>query len=204
MSSPNPIGSVPKIPTEESLLAVLSSKDADEHEKAVACEKLAWVATRKSVPALAALLANEHLSDYARSGLEIIPDPAAGEALRQSLPNLKGRLLAGVVNSLGVRRDADSVPELRKLAVDSDSGVAPEAIASLGMIATPEAVGTLEKILSDGPGELRPPAAHALLVAADHLDQNGKRNEAEKLQNQARMVLGLKNDAKIQNNHGIR
>jgi len=200
MSSQPSIGSAPKMPAEDSLLAVLSSQDAGEHEKAVACEKLAWVATRKSVPALAALLADEHLSDYARSGLEIIPDPAAAEALRRALPNLEGRLLAGVVNSLGVRRDAAAVPELRKLALAPDSGVAPEAIASLGMIATPDAVETLGKILADGPKKLRPPAAHALLATADHLARDGKTDEAERLRTRARKVLGLKNKASHQGN----
>ena len=106
MNSASSIGTAPEMPAEESLLAVLASGDVGVHDKAVACEKLAWVATAKSVPALAALLGDEHLSDYARSGLEVIPDASAGEALRRALPRLNDRLRAGAVDSLRVRRDA--------------------------------------------------------------------------------------------------
>ena len=99
-------GSVPaaELPSEQSMLDVLAS-GADIHEKARACQELAVVGGPKSVPALAALLDQEHLAAYARSGLESIKDHSAGEALRKALPTLKGRLLAGAVNSLGVRRD---------------------------------------------------------------------------------------------------
>lgn len=154
--------------TEAEALAVLNS-NAELHEKAVALQDLAPFATAKSVPALTALLGHEQLSDYARSGLEIVPDPSAGAALRQALGKLQGRQLAGVVNSLGVRRDTASVPELQKLALDPKRGVASEAIASLGMIGSPAAADTLKKIVTSGPANLRTDAAHAALVAAEQL-----------------------------------
>jgi HEAT repeat protein len=168
------------IPNESSLLAVLGS-DAKAHEKAVACEKLAWVAGPEAVPALAALLGDEHLAAYARSGLEAIEDPGAGEALRNALPRLEGRLLAGVVNSLGVRRDAAAVPDLRTLALDPKRGAASEALASLGMIGTVEAAGTINQVFADGPETLRIPAAHAALAAAVRLAADGKPAPARKL-----------------------
>ena len=71
------------------------------------------------MPALAALLGDEKLADYARSALEIIADPAAGDALKKSLPALKGPLLAGAIDSLGVRREASAVPDLETLAKDT-------------------------------------------------------------------------------------
>ncbi len=162
------------------LLAVLSS-EAGMHEKARACQELAVVGGPMSVPALAALLGDEHLAAYARSGLEIINDPGAGEALRNALPKLNGRLLAGAVNSLGVRREVAAVPDLQKLALNPKRGVAPEALASLGMIGNPEAAKTITKILTDGPAKLRVPAAHAALVAAGHLAADGKPAPAREL-----------------------
>ena len=60
----------------EKLIAVLQS-DAPLFEKARACQQLGEFGTGKAVPALAALLNDEHLSAYARSGLEGIPDPGA-------------------------------------------------------------------------------------------------------------------------------
>lgn len=166
--------------TEAAQLAVLSSS-TDLHEKARACQELAVIGGPASVPALAALLSQEHLADYARSGLEGIKDPSAGAALGKALGTLSGRQLAGVVNSLGVRREAAAVPDLQKLALDPKRGVASEALASLGRIGNGDAVKTLQKVLADGPAELRIAAAHASLAAAAQLARDGKVAAAREL-----------------------
>ena len=153
-------------------LAVLAS-NAELSEKARACQELGSFGGPESVPALTALLNHEYLADYARSGLEGIQDPSAGKALRDALVTLTGRNLAGAVNSLGVRREVAAVPDLQKLALDPKRGVAPEALASLGMIGTTEAAKTLQKVLADGPADLRVPAAHAAIMAAAQLAKDG-------------------------------
>ena len=172
----------PPSPVETAALAVLAS-DAGLREKARACQELGDFGGPASVPALAALLGKEHLADYARSGLEGIKDPSAGEALRTALPTLEGRYLAGAVNSLGVRRDTAVVPALQKLALDPKRGAAEAAIASLGMIATPAAAKTLQTILVSGPAALRVPAAHAALVAAEQLVRDGNTTAARAVLN---------------------
>lgn len=172
----------PPSPVETAALAVLAS-DAGLREKARACQELGDFGGPASVPALAALLGKEHLADYARSGLEGIKDPSAGEALRAALPTLEGRYLAGAVNSLGVRRDTAAVPALQKLALDPKRGAAEAAIASLGMIATPAAAKTLQTILVSGPAALRVPAAHAALVAAEQLVRDGNTTAARAVLN---------------------
>jgi HEAT repeat protein len=172
----------PSSPVETAALAVLAS-DAGLREKARACQELGDFGGPASVPALAALLGKEHLADYARSGLEGIKDPSAGEALRTALPTLEDRYLAGVVNSLGVRRDTAAVPALQKLALDPKRGAAEAAIASLGMIATPAAAKTLQTILVSGPAALRVPAAHAALVAAEQLVRDGNTTAARAVLN---------------------
>lgn len=172
----------PPSPVETAALAVLAS-DAGLREKARACQELGDFGGPASVQALAALLGKEHLADYARSGLEGIKDPSAGEALRAALPTLEGRYLAGVVNSLGVRRDTAAVPALQKLALDPKRGAAEAAIASLGMIATPAAAKTLQTILVSGPAALRVPAAHAALVAAEQLVRDGNTTAARAVLN---------------------
>lgn len=164
------------VPSEESQLAVLES-DAPLREKAVACHKLVYVAGPKSVAPLAALLADEVMSDYARSGLEAIEDASASQALLDALPKLKGRMLAGVVNSLGVRREVKAIAPLQRLATEPSSEVRTEALASLGMIATPEVVPTLESGLKAGP-ELRTAAGHAGLIAVGHLRADGEAEAA--------------------------
>jgi hypothetical protein len=72
-----------------------------------------------------------------------------------------------------VRREIAAVPDLQKLALAPKRGVAPEALASLGMIGTGEAAKTLQKVLTDGPADLRIAAAHASLVAAERLAKDG-------------------------------
>jgi len=166
--------------SEPAALAVLASS-AGLHEKARACQELGDVGGPKSVPALAALLNQPYLADYARSGLEGIKDPSAGAALRQALPGLQGLFLAGAVNSLGVRRETAAVPDLQKLALDPKRGVAEEALTSLGLIASRDATKTLQKVLTSGPAELRVPAAHASMLAAAQLAKDGNASGAREL-----------------------
>ncbi|MBI5770181.1 MAG: HEAT repeat domain-containing protein [Verrucomicrobia bacterium] len=173
-----PPGPTPPM-TEAACLAALAG--SDQHDKARACQELVSVGTPAAVPALAALLDQENISDYARSALEGIKDPSASAALRKALGTAKGRQLAGVVNSLGVKRDPAAVGDLQKLALDAKSGVASEAVASLGMIASADATKTLQKILADGPADLKAPAAHAALMAAESLAKSGKPKDARPL-----------------------
>ena len=90
------------------LIAVLKS-DAPQKEKADACRELARIGTKDAVAPLAALLADEKLSHMARYGLETIPDPSVDKALREAAGKLQGRLLVGVIGSIGVRRDTKAV-----------------------------------------------------------------------------------------------
>jgi len=68
------------------LIAILKDAGAPEFKKAKACYRIGELGAKEAVPALAALLADEHLSAYARYGLEPIPDPSADDALRAALP----------------------------------------------------------------------------------------------------------------------
>ncbi len=96
------------------LIGVLQSS-ADVFQRARACQQLAILGTKDAVPALATLLGDEKLGQYARDALEVMPDPTAADALREALDRLKGNALLGVMNSLAMRRDAQSVPALGKL-----------------------------------------------------------------------------------------
>ena len=91
-------------------IAVLKS-DATQKEKADACMRLAVFGGADAVAPLAALLPDEKLSHMARYALETIPDPSVDPALREALGKVQGRLLAGVIGSLGVRKDAQAVDQ---------------------------------------------------------------------------------------------
>ena len=75
----------------QKFIAVLQT-EASFFDKARACQQLGECGTKDAIPALAALLADEHLSAYARSGLEGIADPSAAEALHVALGKVKGSL----------------------------------------------------------------------------------------------------------------
>jgi hypothetical protein len=171
------------LPSPAELIAALTT-GSDPHAKALACQQLAIVGGPEAVPALAALLADQHLSDYARSALESIADPAAGVALRDALAKLSGRCLAGVIDSLGVRREAAAVPELVKLDADPARGAVDEALAALGKIATPEALAALWANLRATAANTRIAAANASLVAAERLVKEGNRPAATSLLDQ--------------------
>ena len=69
--------------------------------------------------------------------------PEAAQALRDALPKLDGALKIGVIGSLGVRRDAASVPALAALLGDADAAIAAAAACALGDIGTPDAAKAL-------------------------------------------------------------
>jgi len=176
-NAPTGGGGIPKPDQTPKLIAVLQS-EAAQGDKARACQQLAIMGTKEAVAALAALLPDEQLSNYARCGLEPIADPSADDALREALGTLQGKLLIGVVNSIGVRRDPRAVEGLLKLARNRASGAAPEALLALGRLATPEALEELQKTLTAGHAELRPAAAEGCLLAAEAQAAQGKLDAA--------------------------
>lgn len=171
---------------EATALAVLAS---DTEQKARACQALAVVGGPNAVPALAELLDDQQLAAYARTALEVIEDPSAAEALRAALPKLEGRLLTGVVTSIGVRGDEAGVPALQELAAVLESEVAESAIAALAQIGSEEALATVVQALKQGPAELRVSAAHSALAAADKMTKEGKDQAAQNLLKSVRTAV---------------
>lgn len=147
--------------TEAELIAVLKS-DAPQQQKGEACIDLGRAGTKAAVEPLAALLGDEKLAHMARYALETIPGPAVDGALRAALGSLKGRLLVGAVQSVGVRRDAQAVDALAGLLGSSDPEVAVAASRALGRIDTPAAAGALKAALAN-----RSVAAEGLLMCAE-------------------------------------
>jgi HEAT repeat protein len=152
--------------TEAELAAVLKS-DAQLKDKVDACREIGRVGTAASVPVLAALLPNPELSHAARVALEMIPDPAAGEALRAALGTTTGAVRTGVAGSLGQRRDAKAVPALAALLKTPDAALAETSAKALGRIGGADAVTALEGALADAPVPLRAAIGEGLLRCAD-------------------------------------
>src|SRR6266446_6987324 len=146
---------------EQQQLIRLLMSDASAQAKDAACARLKRIGTASSLPALSALLLDENLSHSARYALESMPTPAAGRALLNALKQSAGLTRIGIINSLGVRREVEAVPELANLLAEAqrparagrgqraDVAAAFAAAAALGQIAGPQALEALESVLQE-------------------------------------------------------
>ncbi len=164
-------------PSEDQLLGVLASQ-ADAAAKCNACRDLRLVGTEKSVPALAALLTDPQISHAARIGLEAMPYPSAGEALRDAAGKTSGATKSGVLDGLGERRDPQAVPLASAALEDGDPMVVAAAATALGKIGASDAVKALAAARPTAQGDAAVKIAAAMIACADRLLRDGKTGEA--------------------------
>jgi HEAT repeat protein len=169
------------------LIAILQS-DAPAADKAITCKNLAICGNQDAVPSLAPLLADESLASWARIALEAIPGPAADEALRAALPKVKGNLLIGAINSLGVRRDAKAVDALVEKLKDADVEVVAAAAIALGNIGGTQAAKFLGQALTGPRNEIRPVVAEGAVLCAERLMADAKFTESARLYDSVRQA----------------
>jgi HEAT repeat protein len=155
--------------------------DAPPADKAMACKQLAIYGGPEAVPALAPLLADKELASWSRLALEVIPGKAVDEALRNAARKLEGRLLIGVINSIGVRRDARAVNILEKRLQETDAEVASAAAVALGRIGGDNAAGALQKHLAKSPAGVRSAVAQGCVLCAERFLAEKKHAKAVKL-----------------------
>ncbi len=116
------------------LAGVLQAEGATAAAKKYACLQLRQAGTPAEVGVLAALLPDAVLGQAARAALEQIPGEESVAALREALGTLSGPALVGVIESLGVRRDAESVDALVGLADAEDPQIAAAALRALAAV----------------------------------------------------------------------
>jgi len=163
---------------EQQLLNILKS-GAPPQEKDAACAELKRIGTARSVPALAELLTDAQLSQSARYALESMPTPEAGVALIEALDKTTGLTLAGVIHSLGRRREAAAAPKISRFLAAPDPNVASAAAAALGRIGGAQAASALFAALSDiRTTQPRREVLDALLEAANQALAEGGRDKA--------------------------
>jgi HEAT repeat protein len=167
----------------DKLIAVLQS-DAPQKEKVDACRQLSVIGTKDAVAPLAALLGDEQLSHMARYGLEPIPDPSVDQALRDALGRLNGRLLVGVIGSIGVRRDAAATDPLTKLLSDADPDVAQAAARALGQIGSKAAASAIQAALPGVPTASQLAFYEGLFRCAEAMSAKDQPQEASVLYDQ--------------------
>ena len=175
------LGSPAELQRIESRLLRILESDATLAGKDFVCRQLSFIGTEASAPVLAGMLARPETNDMARYALERIPGPAPGEALRGALAKTSGKAKVGVINSLGQRGDAKSVPALASLIGSPDEGISEAAVAALAAIGNQPALKALAagRRRLNGIGRLR--ASEAYLRCAGSLAAAGNRAAALKV-----------------------
>jgi HEAT repeat protein len=171
----------PNVPESESKLIEVLKSSAPPEEKAITCKKLAVYGSKACVPLLAPLLESPELNSWARIALEAIPDSACDDALRTALGKVQGRMLVGVINSIGHRRDAQAVSGLVPKLKDSDKTIACAAANALGNIGSDQAGQALEQALSSAPDAVRSEVAYGCVLCAERFLASGKATQATHL-----------------------
>ena len=164
---------VPPKDSENKLIAVLKSGSATHKQKSDACRELSFIATKNSVPTLAALLTDDKLAHTARYALETINDPSVDVALRDALGKGKGSQLVGVIGSIGVRRDEKAVPALIKLLNEKTPHVTETAARSLGDIGNAQAAKGLQVALKNAPEKQKHSLCEGLFTCAESMSAKG-------------------------------
>jgi HEAT repeat protein len=170
-------GRAPSPKKEQELIAVLRA-DTPKAKKADACKDLSVYGSQKAVPDLAKLLADEQLASWARIALEAIPGPASDAALRKAVASLKGQLLVGAINSIGVRRDTMAAEPLAAKLQDPDAAVASAAAVALGRIGNSDAASALQKSLASAPAKVRSAVAEGLVLCAERSLKEARADDA--------------------------
>jgi HEAT repeat protein len=161
-------------------ISILKSS-TEPAQKAMTCKWLAVYGNQDAVPALSPLLADPQLSSWARIALEVIPGPAADAALRDAMSKVQGKLLVGVINSIGVRHDAKAVNGLIAKLKEADVEVASAAAVALGRIGGDRAAGALEQALANSTLGIRSAAAQGCILCAEHFLAEKKSAKATRL-----------------------
>ncbi len=160
------------------LLGIVCDSKATPAARQFCAIQLRRVASAAEVPALAKLLADPVAADWARQTLEDTPGKESVQALRESLPRLKGKVLVGAINSLGARKDAEAVSAMVSLANGDDSAAAESAIRALGKIGGPAVLEALAALRSKAKPEMAAVVDVAYLQAARALAAGGAGEKA--------------------------
>ena len=182
-------------------------------EKWVTVHQLARTAAGDMAPRLGLLLPNEERGHMGRYVLEVIPDPSADAALRETLVTfdktvhpsytmgrhwrIHRRAMAGVITSIGVRRDALAVKPLSHFLSHPDPEVVSATVAALGNIGTLSAAQALEGAFTNGQESIFPELDAALIQCAEAMRLEGHRAEAIAIYNWPAHVRPQFHDAAV-------
>ena len=140
--------------------ATLASKD-------FVCRQLSQFGTDLSVSTLTSMLYTPEMFDMARYALERIPGANVDKVLRKSLAKLEGKNKAGIILTLGNRRDLQSVDLIARYIQDSDPHIATASAVALGEIGDKKSAKILAKAKKKAQGPNRTTIPDAMLNCAN-------------------------------------
>jgi HEAT repeat protein len=143
-----------------------------------ACKQLGIIGSKSALPALAPLLKTDETAGIACLALTTYPPGKADETLRAALGSASGTARIQIINTLGDRRDLESVKLLAPLARGADRAVAEAAIASLGKIGDTAAWNAISALRKAGAATPGPVLTEASIRCAAGLAASGKRKTA--------------------------
>jgi HEAT repeat protein len=152
---------------EETMFLAILSQEGVTVGKAKACEGLRKCGTLKSVPVLASCLLDENLAHPARLALASMEYPEARAALREAFASSNGLIKAGLIETLGVLKDKETLQDVIDSLRDKDPAIAMSAALALGRIGDPSAVEALKECAIDGSGRYRMVVLDSLLRCAE-------------------------------------
>ena len=162
------------------MIGVIENRNATFAGKQFACRMLRLVGTEKSAPALAGLLADEKLSHMARWAMQSMPYASVDAALLEALKDkdLGWQVRAGVINTMGARKDPKAIAELAKNLKGSHAEITQAALLAIGRIGGEEAEKALAGAKVEGQAS-QTALADARLINADQMLAAGKAAEAK-------------------------
>lgn len=120
------------------LLEQAANPETSVFDYMLVCKRLAVYGDKTAIPVLEKNLGDANKAHWARTALEAMPFPEALASLRAALGTVQDPVLkAGLINSLGMREDAEAIPLLKPLLADGNQTVLDSAAFALARIADP-------------------------------------------------------------------
>jgi len=157
----------------EAGLVQLLAPSATFEARRFACKQLGIIGSKAALPALAPLLRSDETASIACLAISTYPPGSADEMLRDALGSAPNAARIQIINTLGDRRDKDSVKLLAQWASAADPSVAEASIAALGKIGNEDAWKALTGLRKAAPSPIDPVLTEAAIRCAAALAASG-------------------------------
>ncbi|MFC1500208.1 ThuA domain-containing protein [Candidatus Zixiibacteriota bacterium] len=161
---------------EARLIEILDNPESTYEAKQFVCRMLRRIGPERTLPHLARMLLDPDLTDDARFAMQGHRSSEIDRVLRESLDQLEGQALIGVIGTIGQRRDGAAVTPIVTLINRGDTRLTRACVTSLGRIGGAEAQEALFAL--ELPSDLEPVRQDALLRCADNLVSEGAHSQA--------------------------